>query len=99
MARLTKEQKEDIVKRLKAGDAVSQLAEEYGTSKVNIYAIRNKAPQPVLTAVTALEAEIALAESRRAELQKCVAEMARLDEVIKVKKEALATLKNLEGTK
>jgi hypothetical protein len=92
--RLTLLQKVEIEKKLNAGVPVADLAAEYKVTKPVIYNLKSKR-SPTLTAASLLEQEIVDAELRIVELQKTVLEIDSLQQVVKVKKAVLESLKKL----
>jgi transposase-like protein len=97
--RLTDKQKGEIRGKLKSGARVADVAKEFGISIPTAYKLRNTSRGSAVTAVQALEAEIATAESRLAELLRSISEADLLRDAIKSKKAILESLKKLEGHK
>jgi transposase-like protein len=97
--RLTQQQRNQITAKLSSGATVSELASEFKVSQPTIYSIKKGGSGRAVSAVFALDSEIFAAESRITELQKAIAEIDSLREVIKIKKAALESLRKLESHK
>lgn len=74
---------------------MAEIASEYSVSKVLIYQMKGLIKAIPPTAISVLEQEITVTESKIAELEKTLTQIEALKQEVKVKKGVLESLKSL----
>ena len=92
--KLTPKQQNEI--KARSDEPVADLAKEFKVSAPTIYKLRNKAGKQPVSAIAALEAEIAKDEAHIAELMRGISQAEQLKDLVKVKKDALVMLRKSE---